>query len=158
VRIVGGAAESDMAGDQTSAAFFVTWFDIPALVEQVSDLSPVRVFHQQVVPLGDDQRNISGYRDRRSDRLLDRAVEQRSVDDRIFSAVQPPQQIHIAGRIEGIDGTFALIPTEPPQLGVAQVKAVHAHQHRFGGKISFDGFGQCGFAGARRSGDPKEAA
>src|SRR5215212_11268248 len=158
MRLLWIAAELHVPGDQTSAAFIVSWLHIPALVQQSSNVSPVRIFNQQVVPLCDDQRNIARYGDRRSNRFFDGTVEARGVDDRIFTAVQASKQIDIAGRIKGVDGTFALIATEPLQLDVTQVKPVHAHQDRIGSQLSLDHLSQCRFAGARRSGDPKEAA
>ena len=152
------AAELYVPGDQASAAFIISWFHIPALVQQSSDVSPVRIFNQQVVPLCDDQRNIAGYGDRRSNRFFDGTIEARCVHDRIFTAVQASKQIDIAGRIKGVDSTFALIATEPLQLDVTQVEPVHAYQDRIGSQLSLEHSGKCRFAGARRSGDPKEAA
>src|SRR5215208_262996 len=152
------AAELYVPGDQTSAAFMISWFHIPALVQQSSDVSPVRIFNQQVVPLCDDQRNIAGYGNRRSNRFFNGTVEARCVHDRIFAAVQASKQIDIAGRIKGVDSTFALIATEPLQFDVTQVEPVHAYQDRIGSQLSLDHLSKCRFAGARRSGDPKEAA
>src|SRR5215212_6681474 len=158
MRLLWIAAELHVPGDQTSAAFVVSWFHIPALVQQSSDVSPIRIFNEQVVPLCDDQRNIAWYGDRRANRFFDGTVEARCVHDRIFAAVQASKQIDITGRIKGVDGTFVLIATEPLQLDVTKVKPVHAYQDRIGSQLSLDHLGKGRFAGARRSGDPQKAA
>ena len=46
VRLLWIAAKLHVPGGQTSATFLVPWFHIPALVQQTSDISPVRVFNE----------------------------------------------------------------------------------------------------------------
>ena len=66
--------------------------DVPGLVEQRADLVP----QQQVVALGDDERDLGRHRDRAGDRLLDLAPERGRVDG-LVRRPQPPQQRGVAG-------------------------------------------------------------
>ena len=69
-------AELDVAGDQPAQAQLLVHLDVPGLVEQRADLVP----QQQVVALGDDERDLRRDRDRAGDRLLDLAAELGRVD------------------------------------------------------------------------------
>ena len=66
--------------------------DVPRLVEQ----RPGPLPQQQVVPLGDHERDVARHRHGAGDRLLDLAPELGRVDDRVVALAQPPQQRDVA--------------------------------------------------------------
>jgi hypothetical protein len=90
--------------------------DVPDLVQQAGHLRPGAGPEQEIVALGDDQRDIRRDRDRVGDGVLDAPVEPRRVHDPLPRVPQPPQQRHVAGRIEGVGRAFAVHPVSPSGL------------------------------------------
>ena len=81
-RVLGRLAELDVALDQPLDPQLLVGLDVPGLVEQRPDARPAASPTQQVVALGDDQRDLARDGDRARDRLLDLAPELGRVDDR----------------------------------------------------------------------------
>ena len=65
----------------SSSRALLVLHDVPGLVEQLADLRPRAGVDEQVVALGDHQRDVARDGDRGIDRLLDLAPELGRVDD-----------------------------------------------------------------------------
>ncbi len=149
-------AELDVARDQELHARGLVLHDVPGLVEQVAHVAPRALVDQQVVALGDHQRHVARDGDRRVDRLLDLAPELRRVHHVLGRVAQAPQQRDVARGVERVRRALARRTTQPLELGLREVEAVHADQHGLVAELDRDRRSERRLPAARRPGDPEQ--
>ena len=146
----GRLPESNVPGDQAATSFVARDIEVPNFGEQFADRRPRLLAVEQIVTFGDDE---SGYRsnwDASRNRLFDPAVEGRGVDD-VFPGPDTFQERRISVPVERVDGPLAPEATQPLQLRVGEMEAVHRNAD---GPEGFDDLGrERRLAGTRRTGD-----
>ena len=135
-------AEADVPGNEPVEAYVLVGFDVPTLVKQRTNRSPVRSVHEQVVPLGDDQGDVMRDGDCRSDRLLECPIEPWRLDDWFVAFVEPAQQVDVSGSIERVGSAFAGMAVESLEFGVGEVEPIHGDQDGIGAESCRPRLGQ----------------
>ncbi len=118
---------------------------------------------QQIVALGDDEARRRQHDERRGERLFQRAVEARHVYRVVDLPLHPLEQMRITGRVERVRGALAAARTDPVELGIGQVEAVHRNVRDPVGALSRPDAGdehvdEGRFAGSRAARDAKDRA
>ena len=130
--------------------------EVPDLVHRRPGRRPLGLGGQQVVALGDHDLHVPRDRDGRRDGFLHRPDVAGCVDDGLVPLVQPADEVGVAGGVEGVDGTLAVLQRRSPDHRVREVEPVHRNHHhpvrvqRFGDGGDHGGLPRSGRTGQTR--------